>query len=194
MKNKSFCLLLVMVNLLSIMVMSCRMPRYCYGFDLQDHKDITFRDNDTITYFSDNQGTRDTLVLCVSDFFYTEPYEYSEISIAPDYECCPEAYYQTVEIAGVSIREHLSGCNEMTVQIGNDFYSFALGYFSQADTATYTSGYSVISSYVTINEDNRFCWKVNDTSGTRRFDSFTKMEYRGIVEFHDKQTGKTWKR
>lgn len=193
MKEKHFFLLLFSVSLLSIVFTSCRMPRYCYGFDLQNHKDIAFRNNDTITYYSDNLGTLDTLVLCVSDFFYTEPHEFYEISIAPDYECCPEAYYQTSEIASISIREHLIGCNELSVQIGDDLYSFTLGHFNHIDTVTYTSGFSVISFYITINEEKRFSWKVSDTSGNRRFDSFTKMDYNGIVEFHDKQTGKIWK-
>ncbi|KWW24045.1 MAG: hypothetical protein F082_2021 [bacterium F082] len=192
-KNKHVFSLLFTVSLLSILFTSCRLPRYCDGFDLQNHKDIAFRNNDTITYFSDNLGTKDSLILCVSDFFFTEPYEFTEISIAPDYECCPEAYYQTNEIASVSIREHLIGCRDMEVQIGNDLYSFTLGYFDHIDTSTYTTGISVISFYVTINEEKLFCWKVSDTSGNRRFDSFTKMEYKGIVEFHDKQTGKIWK-
>jgi hypothetical protein len=33
---------------------------------------------------------------------------------------------------------------------------------------------------------------VNDLSGKRRISSFVKAPYRGIVEFHDKQTGLTW--
>ena len=185
--------LLFTVSLLSILFTSCRLPRYCDGFDLQNHKDIAFRNNDTITYFSDNLGTLDTLVLYVSDFFSTGPYEFSEISIAPDYECYYEAYYQTNQIEDCSIRERLLGPNDMEVQIGNDLYSFTLGYFDHIDTSTYTTGISVISFYVTINEEKLFYWKVSDASGNRRFDSFTKMDYKGIVEFHDKQTGKIWK-
>lgn len=194
MKTKHFFTLLFTVSLLSIVFTSCRMTRYCYGFDLQNYKDLAFRNNDTITYFSDNLGTLDTLVLCVSDFFYTEPYEFTEITIAPDYECCPEAYYQTDEIASISIREHLIECNEMAVQIGDDLYSLYLSHFDHTNTQTYTSGYSVTYFYVTIDEEKQFGWKVSDTSGNRRFDSFTKMEYRGIIEFHDKKTGKIWKR
>ena len=194
MKTKHFFTLLFIVSLLSIVFTSCRMTLYCYGFDLQNYKDLSFRNNDTITYFSDNLGTLDTLVLCVSDFFYTEPYEFTEITIAPDYECCPEAYYQTDEIASISIREHLIECNEMAVQIGDDLYSLYLSHFDHTNTQTYTSGYSVTYFYVTIDEEKQFGWKVSDTSGNRRFDSFTKMEYRGIIEFHDKKTGKIWKR
>lgn len=185
--------LLLMVSILSIVFTSCRMPRYCDGFDLQNHKDITFRDNDTITYYSENSGTMDSLFLCVSDFFYTEPYEYFEFSIMPDFVCCPEAYYQTAEIAGFSIREHFSECNDMAVQIGNDNYSFSLGYFNSVKTDTVGTDYSITYSFVMVDQKKHFCWTLNDLSGTRRFDSFTKMEYRGIVEFHDKETGKIWR-
>lgn len=185
--------LLFLVSWLFIMLTSCRMPRYCYGFDLQNHKDIAFRKNDTITYYSDNLGTKDSLILCVSDFFYTEPYEYSEMSIMPDYECCPEAYYQTDEITSISIREHISGCNEMSVQIGNDSYSFSLGYRDSVLTDTVGTNYCITYSFVMIDQNKYYCWTLNDLSGTRRFDSFKKMEYRGIIEFHDKKTGKIWK-
>ena len=65
MNKKNIFPLLLTVSLLSIVFTSCRLPRYCFGFDLQDHKNIAFRNNDTITYFSDNLGTLDTLVLYV---------------------------------------------------------------------------------------------------------------------------------
>ena len=75
--------LLFTVSLLSILFTSCRLPRYCDGFDLQNHRDITFRNNDTITYFSDNLGTKDSLILCVSDFFFTEARAWKFAATAP---------------------------------------------------------------------------------------------------------------
>ena len=35
---------------------------------------------------------------------------------------------------------------------------------------------------------------VRDISGERRIDRYIKLDYRGIIEFHDKSTGLTWKR
>lgn len=184
--------LLFVIGMLSILITSCRMPRYCFGFDLQDHKDITFRYNDTLTYYSDNLETKDTLVLHVTGFYYSEPYEFYEISIVPDFKCGPVAYYQTDEVNGISIQEHWDD-PRMEVTIGNDNYSFGFPRYYTTVTSVVGTDYAITSSYVIVDQEKLFYWKLDDKTGTRRFDSFTKMEYRGIIEFHDKQTGRVWK-
>lgn len=174
-------------------ISSCIIPRYCEGFDLSDRKNITFRINDTIIYHSDHLGSKDSLVFIVSDFYCTGASEWIDITIAPDYECYDEAYYETNSIEGILIREYLFG-KEMEVRIGNDVYSsFYLGYYTTTHAETCGSDYNITYSYVMIEDTKCYCWTLNDLSGTRRFDSFTKMENKGIVEFHDRQTGKLWK-
>ena len=177
--------------ILLIVISSCRVTRFCEGFDLNDHRDITYRNNDSIKYYSDNLETIDSIVLIVSDFYGTDASEETVITIYPDYECFYEAYYQTNEIDGISIREYL-GDHAVEVQIGNDTYSYGLVRYSQDHTITYESDYSIYYSYVVENGEKQYYWTLNDLSGNRRFDSFTKMENMGIVEFHDKQTGKRW--
>lgn len=177
--------------ILLIVISSCRVTRFCEGFDLNDHRDITFRNNDTIKYYSDNLETIDSIVFVVSDFYSSAASEETVITIYPDYECNIEAYYQTNEINGISIREYL-GEHTVEVQIGNDSYSYGLVRYSQDHTITYESDYSILYSFVEENGEKQYYWTLTDLSGKRRFDSFTKMENMGIVEFHDKQTGKRW--
>ena len=176
---------------LLIVIASCRVTIYCDGFDLNDHRDITFRNNDTIKYYAYNIETMDSIVFVVSDFYSSAASEETIVTIYPDHECDIEAYYQTNEIDGISIREYL-GDHAVEVQIGNDTYSYGLVRYSQDHTITYESDYSIIYSFVVKNGEKQYYWTINDLSGNRRFDSFTKMENKGIVEFHDKHTGKHW--
>ena len=186
MKTKS-----TLMNLMLAIMSSCQFTHYCPGYDMEDRKIITFRKNDTIRYYSDNLATKDSLVFCVKDFYNKGGYEFS--SNYPDADCYYDVYYHTNEIDGVSVQEHLLGFNTMEVQIGDDVYSFSLGYFAtQNHTETKEFDYSIVYSYVLIDDNKEFCWTLNDLSGNRRFDSFTKMENRGIVKFHDKQTNQLW--
>lgn len=175
-----------------IILSSCRFPHYCPEFDMEDRELITFRENDTIWYYSDNTTTKDSLALCVLKFYRNEPYEF--YSSFPDADCMYEVYYQTDEVNGVFIRERLHGCLDLDVQIGNDIYSFGpVSYVLSNHTDTVASDYILTSSFVMIDNIRYNYWILQDLLGTRRFDSFTKMEYRGIIEFHDKKTGKIWK-
>ena len=188
-----FCKILkdVMICCLLVMISSCQFPQYCPGYDMNDYKIISFRNNDTINYYSDNLETKDSLSLIVFDFYNQG--EYETTSNYPDFECYYDVFYQTNNIGGISIKEHLFESNKMEVTIGNDEYSFYLGYFTTTQTEICESNYNITYSYVIIDDTKCFCWTLNDLSGNRRFDSFTKMENKGVVEFHDKQTDRVWK-
>ena len=121
------CKKLSLYVLIAVVFTSCYMAR-CPGFNLDDHRYVPYRYNDTLYYYSDNLGElnkQDSLVLVV------------------------------------------------------------------VDDSTYN--FRMISFPIMKDNIKYQCWTMEDLTGDYRFDSFTKMEYKGIVEFHDKQTGKTWR-
>ena len=170
-----------------VIMSSCQIRHVCPEYDMENRLLITFRKNDTIRYYSDNTATIDSLVFYVEDFYRNEPYEF--YSSGPDAYCYYDVYYQTNYVEGVFIRDRLNGSN-MEVQIGDDVYSFGFGASNLIDTIG--SDYRITNSFVMIDDTRCYYWTLQDLSGNRRFDSFTKMENRGIIEFHDKQTGKVW--
>ena len=183
---------ILMVCLIMFMLSSCVFTVYCPGFDLNDHRYITYRDNDIIRYYSNNLEIEDSLEFCVLDFYADGESEFT--SYVPDNECLYDAYYETNRVDGIIIREYLSNNNEMEVKIGEDVYSsFYLGYFNTTHTHTNESDYTITYYYEMIDNTKYYCWSLTDLSGNRRFDSFTKMEGKGIIEFHDKQTDRVWK-
>ena len=187
MYNKK-CLILI----IPIIIISCKFTHRCDGFDLNDYKSIAFRTNDTLKYYAENSENNDSLVLFVTEFYHKGAYEYT--SSYPDADCLYDVYYQTNDIEGISIREHLFELNNMGVRIGNDSYRFRTGYYnSNNHVEIIESDYSITSSYIETNNSKCYYWIVRDLSGNRRFDSFTKMENKGIIEFHDKQNEIVWK-
>ena len=184
MKINLFYIFLVMT------IMSSCVHAVCPGYDMENYLYITFRKNDTIRYYSYNTTVTDSLVFRVVDFYKNEPYEFYSY---PDYDCFYDVYYKTNEVDGIFVREHLEGMS-MEVQIGDDVYLFDLiDLFPSDKIDTVALDYSVTCSFVMIDSTKFNYYTLQDLTGNRRFDSFTKMEYRGIVEFHDKQTGKLWK-
>ena len=191
------CKKLSLYVLIAVAFTSCYMAR-CPGFNLDDHRYVPYRYNDTLYYYSDNLeelNKQDSIVLVVVDFDSGESYEF--YTYAPDVECGYEVYYQTNEIDGISIKEYVCTPNDAVIQIGDDIYpSNRLALSNKPDT-TYlhdsTYNFRMISFPIMKDNIKYQCWTMEDLTGNYRFDSFTKMEYKGIVEFHDKQTGKTWR-
>lgn len=181
----------IIVYIFMVILPSCAK---CPGFSLNNYREISYRNKDTLIYYSDKLGTKDSLTLFVEDFYGSGESEY--FLNLMDLECWYDAYYQTNDVEGTSIREYVefTGLFEMEVQIGHDIYPFNLKYYNNNNTTVIDSinNFSVTYSYVFIHRKKYYCWTLNDLSGNRRFDSFTKMEFKGIIEFHDKETGKTW--
>lgn len=168
------------------------MTRFCPGFDMNDYRFVSFRTNDTLRYVSNNTTTIDSLILFVTDFYCDEPYEFTNYSISPDYDCETEAYYQTNIINGISIWEHQQGY-AIDVQLGSDLYSFSFTHYVNPHTDTIDSDHVYSQDKIEVDGIECFTHTITDLSGNRRFDSFTKIESVGIIRFHDKKTGKEWK-
>ena len=184
--------------LIAVAFSSCCYIARCPGFNLDDHCLIPYRYNDTLYYYSDNLGKldkQDSLVLVVVDFDSGESHEFFTC-FYPDVECGYEVYYQTNEVDGISIKEYVYTPNDAEIQIGDDFYPSRLGLKNTPDTTyLHDSTYNIrkITFPIMIDNIEYNCWTMEDLTGNYRFDSFTKMEYKGIVEFHDRLTGKTWR-
>lgn len=168
----------IFISLLLVMciVNSCITAR-CPGYDLNDYRYISFRLGDTLTYVSNKS---DTIHLVVIDFFSKGYYEFKA---PPDYECDLDTYYQTDTKQGISIKEHImyiTGarfCNDKAYLRDDEPKDDC----EKEESDTVINGLSY-RKYVVI-----------DISGERRIDRYIKLDYRGIIEFHDKSTGLTWK-
>jgi hypothetical protein len=172
MKTKSFKYLIIAV--LSVILNSCK-QNYCQ-FDLSDKGFISFRLNDTVYY---NSNTNDTLILVIIDFCTED-----EVS---GYHCYAGASYATNECNGISIKESTIFLDSL-VTFGKD------------------KGYDLLSSQEIKNDFRQHfsenkqingvtysgVLEVEDLSGNRRIDRFTKVNYHGIIELHDKITDLTW--
>ena len=130
-----------------------------------------------MTYVSNKS---DTIHLVVIDFFSRGYYEFKTV---PDYECNLDTYYQTDTQQGISIKEHImyiTGarfCNDKAYLKADEPKDDC----EKEELDTVINGLSY-RKYV-----------VRDISGERRIDRYIKLDYRGIIEFHDKFTGLTWK-
>ena len=168
----------IFIGLLLVMciVNSCITAR-CHGYDLNNYRYISFRLGDTLTYASNKS---DTIHLVVIDFFSRGYYEFKA---PPDYECNLDTYYQTDTRQGISIKEHImyiTGarfCNDKAYLRDDEPKDDC----EKEESDTVINGFSY-RKYV-----------VRDISGERRIDRYIKLDYQGIIEFHDKSTGLTWK-
>ena len=168
----------IFISLLLVMciVNSCITAR-CPGYDLNDYRYISFRLGDTLTYVSNKS---DTIRLVVIDFFSRGYYEFKAV---PDYECNLDTYYQTDTQQGISIKEHIVSIT--SVQFCTD--KAYLKYDEPKDDCEKEELDTVINGL------SYRKYVVRDISGERRIDRYIKLDYRGIIEFHDKSTGLTWK-
>lgn len=172
MRNYIFIGLLLVICIVN----SCITAR-CPGYDLNDYRYISFRLGDTLTYVSNKS---DTIHLVVIDFFSRGYYEFKA---PPDYEYNLDTYYQTDTQQGISIKEHImyiTGarfCNDKAYLKADEPKDDC----EKEELDTVINGLSY-RKYV-----------VRDISGERRIDRYIKLDYRGIIEFHDKSTGLTWK-
>ena len=168
----------IFISLLLVMciVNSCITAR-CHGYDLNDYRYISFRLGDTLTYVSNKS---DTIHLVVIDFFRKGYYVFKAV---PDYRCDLDTYYQTDTQQGISIKEHImyiTGarfCNDKAYLRDDEPKDDC----EKEESDTVINGLSY-RKYV-----------VRDISGERRIDRYIKLDYQGIIEFHDKSTGLTWK-
>jgi hypothetical protein len=152
----------------------------CPGYDLNDFRLISFRLGDTLIYVSDQL---DTILLVVNDFYSKGYYEFSSY---PDYECDLDTYYKTDTKRDMAIKEHIT--YGMSIQFCNDYeYQITFGnYIKKGD-------YEMEVSDTTLNDLSCRKYFVKDLSFKRRINSFVKVDFCGIIEFHDKITDLTWR-
>lgn len=166
---------------MSFSLSSCKSKFACPEFDvsLLNKEEISFLLNDTI-YYSSN--TNDTLMFIVVDFIVKAPVVLS----GRNKECYYPASYSTNEINGISINE----IDYWNFSFGDDkeyIFPWWTGIVENDNKCQYTKDKEfngVVYSFV---------FEAEDLSGNRRIDRFVKVANRGIIEFHDKATGLTWR-
>jgi len=177
MKTKYF----IIVAIMSVSLSSCKTKFVCPEFDvsLLNKEEISFLLNDTI-YYSSN--TKDTLMFIVVGFNVEDP-----ILFRKEKACYYPASYTTNEINGISINEKSAF---WCVSFGNDKeYNFPwLTGIVENDNKSYFAENKEYNFVV-----YSFVLEVEDLSGNRRIDRFIKVANHGIIEFHDKTTGLTWR-
>jgi len=153
---------------------------HCPGYDISQKQMIPFRLCDSVVYVS---NLNDTLLFVVDDFYAEGPSSFRSGPVM-DVDCRPECYYKMASISNLPmiIKETDTWSMEICFGEGGTYkqvvFHLPSGYISSL-------GYE---SFV----DSDYIIRVNDLSGNRRINSFVKAPFRGIIEFHDKQTGLTW--
>ena len=167
------------IIVLIIIFVSCEY--HCPGFDINDKSMIPFRLGDSVVYVS---NLNDTVKFDVDDFYAEGPSSFKDFFVM-DYACNPECYYQMISSSNLhmTIKETYTYC--MVICFGKDKPYTQIVFHRPPK---YVDSYS--EHEVFVNSD--YVITVNDLSGQRRIDSFTKAPYHGIIEFHDKQTDLTW--
>jgi len=162
-------------------VSSCK--HSCAGYDNTDKSIIPFSPKDTITYISD---TGETLKLLVHKVYHEETKTWKGSSSGID--CQPKAYYEAADSQSDITLKELHNW-DITVTFCKDApYQFHLRISEEADNfkcrhlKNREIGGKVYASV----------WQLEDLSGKRRIDKIRKTAYHGIIEFHDKNTGRTW--
>lgn len=110
----------------------------CYGFDVSNRYSISFRQNDTIQYLSNNN---DTLRLPVIEFSAVGPTDVKGL-FNTDFECYPSAMYKTAQVNGFSIEE-------------NQLATLSVTFSDDAEYITYAISNKVDGDYVSECTDNK---------------------------------------
>jgi hypothetical protein len=179
--NKIIVLLFIIIG---IFLNSCVCTYYCPGYDTLDKSGIAFRLNDSITYIS---NINDTVLLIITDFHADDSIEIR--SCLPDVQCCAGAYYSTNSVNGISIKEEFKYCHYIINFCNDKIFDPALWHSHTID-----GDMSILQSQDTVVAGINYpqVCIVQDLSGERRIDKFILLEYHGVLQFHDKQTGLTW--
>ena len=162
-------------------VSSCK--HSCTGYNQADKSIIPFKANETITYVSD---AGETLNLLVKNVYYEADKTWTGKST--DIDCQPKAYYEASDNqSDISLKElhnwdiSITCCKDAPYQfhlrISEEEDNFRCRHLRNKEI-----GGKIYASV----------WQVEDLSGKRRIDKIRKAAYHGIIEFHDKNTGRTW--
>ena len=169
------------IIMLNILLLSCGREYHCPGYDINDKNGIAFRLGDSVMYLS---NLNDTLIFDVDDFYAEEPSSY-KLGFLMEGHCTPECYYKMTSRNNLKMTIKETQTWSLEICFGEDRpYEQVVFHFPPKHVNSY-------SEYeVSVNKD--YITTVNDLSGKRNIDSFIKAPFRGITEFHDKQTGLTW--
>ena len=152
---------------------------HCPGYDISQKQMIPFRLGDSVVYVS---NLNDTLIFDVDDFFAEGPSSFK--GLAMDVDCSPKCYYKMISRSNLQLTIKETETWSMEICFGEN------GTYKQV-VFHLPSGYVSSLEYETF-VDSDYIIRVNDLSGNRRINSFVKALFRGIIEFHDKQTGLIW--
>jgi len=159
----------------------CSCKYNCPGYDKSDRLLISFRQNDTIIYIS---NTSDTIKLLVFNEYFEEKKYFRGLYM--DVECNPLAYYEALD-SNTSIYLKESHDWQLSVIFCEDKPYKGITFDKENDfKCIKTTNKKIGENFYP------FVFEIEDLSSQRRIDRFTKVDFYGIVEFHDKKTGLTW--
>lgn len=166
-----------------ILIMNSCATYRCDGYDVSNRYAISFRQNDTIQYLSNND---DTLRLPVIEFSAEGPTDV-KVFFNTSIICLPSAMYKTAQVNGFSIEENQLGTLSVTFSDDAEYKLYAISNKVDGDHVSECTDNKIIdgTKYDTV-------WEVEDLSGKRRIDQFVKVANHGILKFHDRKTGLTW--
>ena len=165
--------------MLSVLFASCEY--HCPGYDTTNKERIPYRLGDSVVYVS---NLNDTLILDVDDFYAEGPSSFTSFPVM-DVFCNPECYYKMLSRSDPQITIKETQTVNMSICFCED---------TPYEQVVFHRPPSYVNSYFEyeIFVDDDYIIRVNDLSNKRRINSFIKAPYRGIIEFHDKQTGLVW--
>ena len=173
-------LILLLLSICNIAIISCKYN--CPEYNVSDKSIIPFIKNDTITYIS---NANDTIKLLVFNAYFEEAKSWR--GLAMDYECHPLAYYEAGEgkETGIYIKEQHDW--QVSIFFCEDMPYKGITFDKENDMKCIGTTNKEIGENV-----YSFVLEIEDLSGQRRIDKFIKVDFYGILEFHDKATGLTW--
>ena len=155
---------------------------HCPGYDTNDKNRIPFRLGDSVVYVS---NLNDTVIFDVNDFYADAPSSFTTGFPVMDIECGDKCYYQMISKSNLQLTIKETETRSMEICFGTDKPYTQIVFHRPPSYVNSDFKYEVF-----VNADDVIT--VKDLSGQRRIDSFIKVPFRGITEFHDKQTGLTW--
>ena len=177
---------LLLISAMTIGLQSCTYD--CPAFPDSETIWIPHQEGDILKYFSYS----DTIDFDVIENFKSGPSDFKGFMIM-DYECDFEGYYITNSNSdGLKLKERITAFSGMEIEFSNnDIFEFSL-YFGDSET-----GYSKVNYFAdTIINATVFknVFKVNkkNTTSDSRIDWIIKAENEGVIQYHDKTTGKIW--
>lgn len=185
MKHQKLPFGLLLIFALIIGLQSCKYD--CPGFPDSESIWIPHQEGDVLKYFSDS----DTIEYEVIENFKSGPSDFR--GLVMDYDCDYEGYYLTnSNNDGLKIKERITAFKGMEVELSdNDKFEFSL-YFGDFETDDFKTKYYADTIINATNYQNVFRVNKKNTISEYRIDWIIKAENKGVIQYHDKTTDRTW--